>query len=321
MKNKAKGLGAGSPRSRSVMLYIFFVFISTLLWLFVAYNNTTTNDVEVPVEIVMTKSDASKVHFLTDVPQTLTVSVSARGTAFFGYALWNRPKLKLKFVDYIDGNGQFKVSASQLKKLLGKELGHAIINSVSPGEISSRYTDSQGKKVPIVLDIDINPAQFHTLTGAVTLSKDSVTVYGDSWTLKSIDKVYTHHIKEDGLTDTLRRSIGIATIKGAVIEPKSIEITIPIEKMVTRTQEIQVSVRNAPSDVNVVVFPSKVKATFRVPLSYYNDKAQVTAVVDYNSINIQTPGNKVELHVGESPGAYEDVTLSQDSVEYIIEKR
>ena len=146
-------------------------------------------------------------------------------------------------------------------------------------------------------------------------------VYGDSKTLKNITEVYSYHVKEVGLTDTLRRSVTIAPMKGIVIEPRHIEVFIPIEKLVTKSQKVQVSVRNAPDDVNVIVFPSKVDATFRVPISYYkNSNQEITAVVDYNSINLKTPGNKVQLLVGEVPGAYEDVRLSLDSVEYIIEK-
>ena len=43
-------------------------------------------------------------------------------------------------------------------------------------------------------------------------------------------------------------------------------------------------------------------------------------VVDYNSVDNNIPGNKVKVMIGEIPAAYQDVSLSHDSVEYIIEK-
>lgn len=318
LKNKVKDLGLNSPRSRSFLLYLVFLLISSVLWLFVTSNDTITTELEIPVEIKC----PSNVHFLSDAPTALSVNVNAHGFIFFK-ALFNAsPKLELRFADYADGNGQFKVEPSQLKKALGKLLGHVTILSVLPGEITMHYTDLPGKRVPVVLDIDVEAAPYHCLTGLMERTPDSVTVYGDSKTLKSINEVYSYHVKEVGLTDTLTRRVNISPVKGAVVDPKSIEVIIPIEKMVTKTQKVQISVRNAPKDVNVVVFPSKVDATFRVPISYYkSNNAPITAVVDYNSININTPGNKVELLVGEAPGAYDDVRLSLDSVEYIIERR
>lgn len=318
LKNKVHGIGLGGIRSKSVLLYLVFVLISSVLWLFVTSNNTISTEVEIEVEV----KHPSNVHFLSDVPKTLSVNVTARGFTFFKALFNGSPKLELRFADYSDGNGQFRVDAAQLKKALGKVLGHVTIISVLPGDINAHYTDLPGKRVPVVLDIDVEAAPFHCLTGLMERNPDSVTVYADSKTLKSINEVYSYHVKEVGLTDTLVRRVNISPLKGAVVEPKAIDVTIPVEKMVTKTQKVQIAVRNAPRDVNVVVFPSKVDATFRVPISYYkSNNTPITAVVDYNSININTPGNKVALLVGEAPGAYDDIHLSLDSVEYIIEKR
>ncbi len=43
-------------------------------------------------------------------------------------------------------------------------------------------------------------------------------------------------------------------------------------------------------------------------------------MVDYNNISLTSRGNKVPVQIGEVPGVYEDLRLSMDSVEYIIEK-
>lgn len=308
-------------RSKSVIQYLAFVCISCALWCMVTFNSTISMDIEIPVEVT---SCPANVHFLSNVPDTLTVNVSNRGTAFLKYLFMPAPRLELKFSDYCDGSGNFRVEPAQLKKAIANTLSRTtVINSVLPGDISARYTDLPGKLVPVVLDMDLAAAPSHTLNGVVERSNDSVLVYGDSKTLKSITQVYTYHFSESGLTDTLRRKVTLAPINGAVIEPRAIEVMIPVERMVLRTQKVHVSVRNMPPNVNVIVFPSVVEVTYRAPMSYFNNNNKnnaITAVVDYNSININTPGNKVELMVGEVPGAFENVSLELDSVEYIIEK-
>lgn len=321
LRDKFMRVRNSRSRSRSIVLYLCFVAISTVLWCFVTFNNTITMEMEIPVTVTSTPTD---VHFITPVPDTLTITVSARGTTFLKYFFMPTPTLKLPFSEFSDGNGIFRIDAAQLKKAIGKILTQSTtVHNVLPGELSARYTDLPGKLVPVILDMDVEAAPFYALTGVVDRSQDSVLVYSDSKTLREISEVYTYHFREVGLTDTLTRKVTLAPIKGAVIEPRSIEVTIPVERMLTKTQKVQISVRNAPDDVHVVVFPSTVNATFRVPLSYFNNRSNntvITAVVDYNSINLSTPGNKVELFVGECPGAFEDVKLALDSVEYIIEK-
>lgn len=316
---KVKGFKFDRPSSNSVILYLFFVVISSILWCFLTFNRTVTVDMEVPVVV---SGKPSNVRFLSQVPDTITVNVTNRGTYFLKYVFLSSPKLELKFSDYCDGNGVFRVDAVNLKKALSRILARNSINSVLPDNITARYTDQPGKLVPIILDMDIEPARMYALTGVIERSQDSVLVYGDNKTLKGITEVYSYHVSETGLTDTLRRKVTIAPLKGVVVEPRTIDVMIPVEKLVTKTQKVQVSVRNAPHDVKVVVFPSKVDATFRVPTSYFkNNTQEITAVVDYNSINLKTQGNKVQLLIGEVPGAYEDVHLSLDSVEYIIERQ
>lgn len=310
--------GLKGPRSRSVLLYLLFVVISTALWCIVTFNNAITVDMDIPVKITA----PSNVHFLDSKPATVTVSVSSRGSSFVKYLFMSAPTLELKFDDYNDDSGLFRVEPAQLKKALNTLFqGTATINSALPGEISLRYTDQVGKKVPVIIEQDIQLASAYALAGEIKQNYDSVLVYGDRKTLQGITEVHTFLVKEVGLTDTLCRKVKLEPHAGAVFEPNYVEIMIPVEKMIQKSIKIPISVRNVPQDVNVVVFPSTVDVSFRVPMSYYKNNANaVTAVVDYNSININTPGNKVELRVGEVPGAYKDVILSLDSVEYIIEK-
>ena len=121
------------------------------------------------------------------------------------------------------------------------------------------------------------------------------------------------------MTDTLRRRITIAPINGTVIEPRAIDITVPIEKLMEQKREIKIVVRNAPPGIKMLLFPSAVEVSYRAPVSRVKEDSGITAVVDYNTLT-STPGNKVKVSIGEMPASYQDVKLSHDSVEYIIER-
>ena len=318
--DKIKQLGhfkIKSSRTRSILLYSVFVIISAILWCFLTLNNSITVEYSLPVKIVK----PANVRFLSDVPDTITVTVTDKGSSFVKRILMPNKKLELRFSEYSDGENTFKVDAAQLRRLIAREFSRtATLVTILPENITARYTDQPGKRVPVVVDVEVEPAMLHTRNGMITRDHDSVLVFADYKTLNEITEVYTYHVKEIGLTDTLRRRVSLSPIKGAVMEPRSIEITIPIEKLVTRSQRVPISVRNAPSNINVVLFPSNVEVTYRTPMSEIHNDNTLTVVVDYNNINVNTPGNKVPIQAGEVPGVYEDVRLAMDSVEYIIEK-
>lgn len=306
-----------SPRTRSILLYLFFVVISAVFWSFLTFNRDVQVDIEVPVEMSL----PSNVHLLAKVPDTLTVTVRDRGYRFFYYLFHKKPRLTLRFSDYSDGNSAFKVDQSHLKKAIAHVLNRqAVIVSVLPESINIKFTDLPGKKVPIKTDIIVEPREDYTQYGMLIQSQDSVLVFSDAKTLSDINEVYTYHVEEVDLTDTLRRKVTIAPINGAVVEPRAIDIVVPIEKLKTQTRTVKIVVRNAPPGVKMLLFPSDVEVTYRSPVSRINDESGITAVVDYNSLNPTIAGNKVKVMIGEVPAAYQDVKFSHDSVEYIIEK-
>lgn len=306
-----------SPRTRSILLYLMFVIISAVFWSFLTFNRDVKLDIEVPVNVSL----PNNVHLLSRVPDTLTVTVSDRGYRFLSYLFQKKPSLTLRFSDYNDGNGYFKVDQSHLKKALASVLNkHANIVSVLPENINIKFTDLPGKKVPVKTDIVVEPREDYTLYGALIQSQDSVYVFSDAKTLSEINEVFTYHVEELELTDTLRRKVMIAPINGAVIEPRTIDIMVPIEKMKSQTRSIKIVVRNAPLGLKMLLFPSDVEVTYRSPVSRINEDAGITAVVDYNSVDFTSTSNKVKVLIGEVPAAYQDVKFSPDSVEYIIEK-
>jgi len=315
--NKIRERLRESPRMRSILLYLFFVVISAIFWSFLTFNSDVQLDIEVPVEM----SKPNNVHLLARVPDTLTVTIRDRGYRVLSYMFHKTPKVVLRFSDYSDGNSVFKIDQSHLKKALSTVLNkHANIISVLPESINIKFTDLPGKKVPVKTDILVEPREDYTLYGALIQSQDSVLVFSDAKTLSEINQVYTYHVEEKDLTDTLRRRVNIAPINGAVIEPRAIDIVVPIEKLKTQTHNVKIVVRNAPHGVKMLLFPSDVQVTYRSPVSRIKDDAGITAVVDFNEVDFSSPSNKVKVMIGEIPAAYQDVKLSHDSVEYIIEK-
>ncbi|MBQ1611251.1 MAG: hypothetical protein II539_02230 [Muribaculaceae bacterium] len=308
--------------TRSVLLYLLFVVIAALFWCFITLNRTIQQDLTFSVEYVNVPNGVTMIDKL---PKTINVTVKDKGSSFVKYYFSSDTKIKIRFDDFADnGLGMFKMTSVQLRNILKKSIGKdATIVSIYPESLNLKYTTLPGKKVPIRYDLDIEPDLKYVINGTTVTSLDSVFVYSDRHTLATIDEVYTYHVREAGLTDTLRRKVVLSPIAGARIIPNVVDVMVPIEQVIMKRKMVPVSVRNLPPGINVVVLPSTVEVSFLVPKSMFKDDGRdndVTVVVDYNTIDPASKNNKAAISVGEAPAIYKNVEVGVDSVEYIIER-
>lgn len=319
-KPTKEGWHVSSPKTKSILLYLFFVLISAVFWGGVTFNQNVQQDMAIPLEIT---NIPENVTMISTPPTTITITVKDKGSSFLKYLLKPLPKVKINFSDYSDLNsGMLRVNSIRLRSAIKRAFDReATITSVLPDHLDLKFTSLPGKKVPIRYDMDIEPNIKYVVNGPMETSQDSVLVFSDRETLAEINEVYTYHVQEIDLTDTLHRQVTIAPIVGARVEPRTISIMVPIEQLIKKRSTVHVSVRNQPEGVNVIVFPSSITASYLVPKSEYkNPTAPITAIVDYNGIDFRSKSNKVAVMVGEAPAVFKNIELQPDSVEYIIEK-
>lgn len=309
--------------ARSVGLFCFFVVISTMFWCFLTFNENMQRDIQVEFEITEVPRDVT---FIDDVPQTITVTVADRALNMIKYQLFPR-KVSIRFADYTMNNtSTLNLTTQQLRGLVTRVLGSSsrLINMM-PATMTLAYTDLPGKKVPIVLDLQVDAGMQYVLNGEVIKQLDSVSVYGDSKTLSEIEQVYTYHVVLNGLTETVERKISIQPIKNVRIEPEYITVMVPIERLIQSKQVLQVEVRNQPDGMKLILFPSLVEVSYLIPQSLYmkdrkDVRHKIVAVVDYNDLDTEGGSYKLPVHIESAPAVYRNLQLTQDSVEFILEK-
>ncbi|MCH4156299.1 MAG: hypothetical protein LKF31_08355 [Muribaculaceae bacterium] len=301
---------------KSLGLYLIFIVIAFVFWLLLALNNTLQRDIMVPLKLT---SVPDSVTIITDPPAFVRVTVRDKGASLLKFFFGESSAININFNEFADANGNIHVSSAEFRSLVRNLFdASATIISVSPDSLNVRYTNLPGKLVPVRLDLDAEPDMQYVINGPVTLSDDSVLVFSDRKTLDDIDEVYTFHVDVTQLKDTLVRPVNIAPIPGTKISPRSITITIPVEPLIRKEQNIPIIVKNKPAGVRVVILPSVVQASFLVPLSMYSKNKPVIAEVDYNDI-LYSMSNKLEVRIAESPAIYKNISLGIDSVEYVID--
>lgn len=310
----------GSARSeggRNLMLYLVFVAIAFVFWALMSLDNQVQRDFDVPLEI---QDMPDSVTVISDLPSSLSVSVRAKGSQLLRFMFSSKtPALKVKFEPSMLRDNHLLLNRARLDARLRDYFGSGVVISAwRPETVNALITSLPGKKLPVEVNADITTDLQCTLSGPVRSLTDSVTVYSASDIPAVITHVVTVPVVKSGLKDSTRLDVKLEPIPGLKIEPSTVTVLIPIETLISRKRMIPVEVLNTPANTNVILFPSKVEISYLVPISAYNEEYPMKAYADYNAI---APGvSKLSLFLSTPGGAMRNVSMSLDSVEYVVEK-
>ena len=307
--------------SKDTLLFLFFVAMAAAFWILLSFNNNMTHDLVVKVKV----TKPANVTLLQEVPSTITVTVKDRGLAFLKQFFHSDPSINLKFDKYcVEKNSTMEISQSQMLSEVRQAINReATVLKVMPEAINVNYTTLPGKKVPVNWEDNIKnmtpDKQFVINPDMVTTSPDSVVVYAiDRATLNEITEVDLVTVEVAHLSSTYDKTVRLRPISGVRIIPDRVRLIVPVEPLIKKVDNVPISVRNQPYGINVLLFPSSINVSYLLPQSKYKDAVNLTVVVDYNDIDLSS--NKVNVKLGEVSGAYSNVVLGVDSVNYVIER-
>ncbi len=146
-----------------------------------------------------------------------------------------------------------------------------------------RFPEVDYKKIPVVPVYSITFADQHMAEGQLKVVPDSVTLYGESHRLESIDKVFTDHIKYAYISSDIQGVVGIEGIKNVRLSSDEVHYLLDVARYVEIDMTLPIKVVNLPADKILRPFPSlaTVSAQFTFPLvdgNYDNLELQI----DYN---------------------------------------
>ena len=310
-----------SSRGKDILVFLLFLCVSYVFWLLLTLNNEVQEDIEVPVELTEVPDSIT---IISDVPQSIAVSVRDKGSALARYVWGNTPTMRIRFSDGRKVDNRLIISESEIDSRLRSFFGQSSqIVSAKPDSISLYYTNQPGRKVPLELKVDAHPSMQCVISGAITADTDSVLIYSVNDLPASLTTVQTVPIVRTGLTDTTYVEARISPIPNARIVPDKVLVRIPVEPLISKKRYIPIQVTGVPTGTELLTFPSKVEISYLLPMSLYAiDDEEIHAVADYSTLLTPhglTPKLAVKLPI--LPPFYHNVSLSTDSVEYILEQK
>ena len=310
------GAAIRSPRGRDVLMFMLFLFISAVLWGVLALNEEEQYDLRMPVRITHVPDSVT---LLSKGPDALTVNLRARGTQLLKMSLGDTPGVNIDFRVYRSGE-YMHLSNAELKALARNASGGSQVSVLYPDSISIPFTTHPGFKLPVRANVQATPGPRASLSGRPRVAPDSVKLYALGGHLPSgVDYINTEALSLEAVEGQQTRRLRLLPPPGTRAIPDSVDVTIEAEPLIMKRRRVVIEPVNVPANIKLITFPAQIEVMYMVPMSAYtNSDPHFRVIADYRRISRKR--SKIRLRLTDVPQNLQNVQLSADSAEYIIEQ-
>ncbi|MCM1065977.1 MAG: hypothetical protein NC418_00195 [Muribaculaceae bacterium] len=297
------------------MMFLLFVVISAILWSVLSLNDERQYDVRLPMKITNVPDSVTLIY---PGPEALSVSLRAKGTQVMKMSVGRMPTVNVDFRAF-RSEGTVHLTSTDLKGLVRNATGGSQVSVVYPDSLSLPYTTHAGFRLPVRLDYKVTAGPQVALVGHPRLSFDTVAVYTTGALPDGVEAVTTEPIRLLGIDKNTSRRVKLIGPAGSRVIPDSIDVTFEVEPLIFKSRKVVIEPVNVPEGTKLITFPAQIDVFFMVPAGGYRPgENHFRVVADYRTIK---KGSKnVKLSIKNVPARFQNVHLSADSAEYIIER-
>lgn len=310
-----------SRANRELLIFLFFLALSSIFWLSLTLNDTYEKEFAIPVSVVGVPKNAVLTSNETD---TVRMVIRDKGITLFGYLYGDiTKKINFNFRVFSHNNGTGSIAAADLQKAMYQRLaGTSRIINTKPDKVEFYYSYGTKKKVPVRWSGRVIPEELYFIS-RVEYSPDSVTVYASEEKLDSIHTIYTEPLNYANFRDTLSIHCQLARIKGVKTVPDRIQVRFFTDVLTEeRIEGIPIKGINMPEGKSLRTFPAKVTVSFVTGVSLYRNlrPEDFTVVADYRDLT-KHPSEKCRIYLKNVPHGISRARLETNMVDYLIESQ
>lgn len=248
------------------------------------------------------------------------MSVKAKSSVFLKQRFAGAPSIDIDYLTF-RRNNRITIGGTEIRGILRGIFGATSqVLNVTPDSINLVFTTRKPVRLPVRVDAKTSISPQYILNGPITPLTDSVDVYSTKPLPSKITCVYTEPVRYDNLEQSTVVKAKLIAPAGTRVIPGEVEVKIPVEPLISKSRKVIVTTRNVPQDISMSTFPPVVDVSYMVPMSLYNSVSPDFVIeADYRDIR-HGHNNKIPLHFKNIPVEFHNVYLSEDSVEYVIER-
>ncbi len=302
-------------------MFLFFLIISTTLWLLLKLSHEYTATIVYPVTLVNLPENRM-VSYGTKLE--LNLRVKAYGYNLIRYKLfryYNPIQLSAEKVGVTNGKHYIVVSnrQGQISSQLNSEL---VLLGFSPDTLFFKLSPVITKEVYVEPKIKITFVSQHMQAGKIKVTPEKVSLKGPSSVLDTINKLYTYPITFQRVSDNIETVADVAAVEGVAVFPRKVKISVPVDKFTETRLNVPVECINIPQGYEVKFSPDEVVIVCNVTVSkYYILRPEHFRVVcDYSELMANNT-SRTRVSVERYPDFVGRVQVEPRYVDFVIIKK
>ena len=228
------------------------------------------------------------------------------------------------FISMLD-NTSLYLNQNRMRTEIRSSLRFSAIDvlSVNYENLEIELDQKVSKRVPVVLEKDLQFSPGNQLRQVPTLSPDSITLTGHAKVIDSLVFWPTNTLSLTDVKSSTSVSVPLEMAPPALqLGVDQIKVDLEVEQFTEKTIYIPVTINHVPEGDSLKVFPDKIQLTCQVGLSRYNEVMYQDFEIqaDLKDVPLQEGKNTVPVKLIKFPLFVKGVKLERQSVEFFIVK-
>lgn len=304
---------------KRILVLITCLLLAVAGWLFLALNNKYVYTAKT---VLVYKNFPQKKAF--HPLQSDTVDLLVEGTGWqllFARLRVSPPSISISLEKL--NNRNYILFSEQLYSVNNQLETSQKIISVRPDTLYFDFSKRTVKRVPVKLVSSLTFAKQFGISDDIEITPDYVTVSGPQEELERIKEWKTDTLKLHNLQGAVVSRVAMKhnLQKNVNIFPGNVEVKLPVDEFTEKTLEVPLKILNNGEYYNVKLYPKKVKITFMVALSSYQQVNEdfIEASVDLNEWKLQKH-DQLTVKLTRFPDYCKLVKLDPGKIDFMIEK-
>lgn len=303
---------------KSILTFLVFLAISTVLWLMVKLSETYTTQVVFRLKIEDVPADK----WIANDEQTAKLSMTADGFTTLHYRLIREPRrvvgLSLAEVPYRFEEGTtYSFSSLYVTERIAEFLEISAADlTMNDDKVYFSMEPLMSKVVSIEPRFDIRPQRQYGVYGIPILDPPTVTVYGPAELIDSLRSVKTMKITKLNVNEGFTETVPLDLLDGRLHSNTSaVSAKVHVEKF-TET-EVKVPIRS-PKSIQMRFFPEAMTVKCLVAIKDYTSINIDDFKVEIDTAQLQVLQPLLDVRLKSWPQYVQVLSTSPDKVEYLI---
>jgi hypothetical protein len=303
---------------RSVLTFLIFLALSTVLWLFVKLSENYTTQTSFRLQFDEVPAD----RWISSASPSVKMSLDINGFHTLRYKMIREPKrmvsISLAEVPYRLENGNTYSFSSQYVAEKVANLLDINASDITMNDAMVYFSMDflKSKVVPVVLQADIKPQRQYGIYGIPTLDPASVTIYGPREIIDTVMSVRTEKISKMNVSQGFSEIVALDLLGGQIhSNTREVKADVQVEKF-TET-DVKVPIKLTDS-LKVRFFPEAMTVKCLVAIKDYASIAPENFSVAVDKKQLETLQPLLDVRLAAWPNTIQILSTTPDKVEYLI---